>query len=223
MAKGRMLNKTISIDMELAKLSKESLLLYTWCIPHLDIKGRIFAEPEQIKGTVVPYLKWCTLKKIKECIVEISRTSLVVYYGDNFKYLEFTGFAKNQTVYEDRESKSVIPDPTQDEIMQNSCNDPAKYKEKLKIREREREGKITHLDFVTLKPSEHQKLLIKYSQENVDVYIKRLNGYIGSKGKKYSSHYFTLLNWLERDAVPQNKHQVTEEDHKKRMKGVLDG
>ena len=121
MAKGRMLNKTISIDKELSKLSKESLILYTWCIPHLDIKGRIFAEPEQIKGLVVPYIKWFTIDKIRKCISEISKTSLVLYYGEGFKYFEFTGFAKNQTVYEEREAKSIIPDPTQDELMSKSC------------------------------------------------------------------------------------------------------
>jgi len=34
--------------------------------------------------------------------------------------------------------------------------------------------------------------------------ITKLNNYIGSKGKKYKSHYHTILNWSRRD-IEQKK------------------
>jgi len=30
-------------------------------------------------------------------------------------------------------------------------------------------------------------------------YIERLDNYIGSKGKKYKSHYHTILSWVRKD------------------------
>ncbi len=220
MAKGRMLNKTISIDKELAKLSKEAILLYIWCIPHLDIKGRIFAEPEQLKGTVIPYLTWFKKPMIIKAIKEIKKSGLVIYYGDTFKYMEFRGFSKNQTIYPDREAKSMIPDPSQDEIIQRSCNThgevEVEVKEKLKIKKKEREEKLPHMDFVFLKPSEHQKLLQMYGEKKVNEYIESLKLYIGKTNKNYPSHYYAILSWMRKDRIPKNIHRVTEEDHKKR-------
>jgi hypothetical protein len=33
--------------------------------------------------------------------------------------------------------------------------------------------------------------------------IERLNNYIGSSGKKYKSHYHTILNWSRNDPPPR--------------------
>lgn len=116
MPRGRILNKKISYDEKVAKLSLGASLLYTWCIPHLDVKGRIYATPEILKGVVVPYVKELTLEKIKECLIELQNAEdekgekLVLIYG-NCKYIQFNGFFKNQDVREDREAPSEIPNP----------------------------------------------------------------------------------------------------------------
>jgi len=122
MPRGRMINKKISKNHELAKLSCKAALLYSWCIPHLDVEGRIEASPQIIKGVVVPYRKDFTLAVIQQCIEEIAQTKdLVVYYGNNHKYMQFLGFPKNQTLHRDRESPSEIPPPTHEELMSRSC------------------------------------------------------------------------------------------------------
>jgi hypothetical protein len=115
---GRMLNKKISYDEALAGVSLEAAFLYTWCIPHLDVKGRIYADPNILKGTVVPYVKKLTIKRISECCQELHNCGLVVLYGESPKYMEFCGFSKNQKINEDREADSNIPGP--DELMINS-------------------------------------------------------------------------------------------------------
>lgn len=126
MPKGRMLNRRISKDEVVAKLSIYSSLLYTWCIPHLDVEGRIEATPEILKGVVVPYRKDFTLKKIEECVKELTETPLIIHYGDNHKYMQFNGFEKNQTLNKDREAPSEIPAPAK--LLRNSCETPAKVK-----------------------------------------------------------------------------------------------
>lgn len=74
--------------------------------------------------------------------------------------------------------------------------------------DKEREGdsgkpakpaKIKHLDFVYLTSEEYQKLADELGLE-IESYLVRLNGYIGSKGAKYKSHYHTILNWHRKDA-----------------------
>lgn len=62
-------------------------------------------------------------------------------------------------------------------------------------------SKIKHLDFVLLKAEEYQALVSDYGSTVIIKYISSLNSYIGSKGKKYKSHYHTILNWLGRDQI----------------------
>lgn len=130
MPRGRMLNKKISQDEKIAKLSLEATLLYTWCIPFLDVKGRIYGDMWTLKA-IVPYIDEITPQKIGKIIQEWVKNELVVYYGNGEqKYIEFKGFAKNQTLKEGREAKSVIPDPSehQEEMMVKEKQKPSKIK-----------------------------------------------------------------------------------------------
>lgn len=51
---------------------------------------------------------------------------------------------------------------------------------------------------VLLTDTEYQKLQAKLDGKAGDL-IERLSGYMASKGKRYKSHYATLLNWQRRD------------------------
>lgn len=66
-------------------------------------------------------------------------------------------------------------------------------------------GKTLYLDFVELTKEEYKKLITEYGKNNIDNKIKDLNFYIGSKGKKYKSHYFTILSWLRKDSANNPK------------------
>jgi len=64
--------------------------------------------------------------------------------------------------------------------------------------ERQRRGeteKKKYLDFVLLKQEEHDKLVNQFGIKGTKERILSLNNYIGSKGKKYKSHYHTILSW----------------------------
>ena len=65
-------------------------------------------------------------------------------------------------------------------------------------------NKIQFLNFVFLTENEYQKLCEKISKEKTDEMIQKLNSYIGSKGKKYKSHYFTILMWIDKNKENKN-------------------
>lgn len=78
------------------------------------------------------------------------------------------------------------------------------------------EEKLTYGEFskVQLTAEEHQKLVDRFGDKNTAVLIFELDTYIASKGKKYSSHYATLLTWArrkveEKAGKKQNNYQVT--------------
>jgi len=58
--------------------------------------------------------------------------------------------------------------------------------------------KHRHLDSVFLTKEEHQKLIEKFGKEKTQEWIENLDNYIGSKGKRYKSHYKTILVWAKR-------------------------
>ncbi len=60
------------------------------------------------------------------------------------------------------------------------------------------EVKDRYLDFVMLSKEEHAKLVERFGKSQTEEKIETLNEYLGSKGKKYKSHYFTILVWARR-------------------------
>lgn len=65
--------------------------------------------------------------------------------------------------------------------------------------DRDKTIKEKYLDFVLLTKDEHNKLSERFGLEYTSSSIERLNNYIGSKGKKYKSHYHTILSWANKN------------------------
>lgn len=116
MARGRMLNKKISLNNKVAKLINElggdAGLIYTWIIAHLDRDGRISGDPEVIWAQVTPLLTrstpdlvWATLAKAHELKL------LIIYQTDEGDLVvEYPKFAQNQQgMRYDREAVSEFP------------------------------------------------------------------------------------------------------------------
>lgn len=59
--------------------------------------------------------------------------------------------------------------------------------------------KFGEFENVLLSDDELQKLKSKLGAET-ESYIERLSSYIASSGKKYKSHYATILSWTQKDA-----------------------
>lgn len=115
MPEGRMLKKVVSTSRKLANLKSDSArLLYTWLLPHLDIEGRFSANPNIVKGYVVPRLKM-SKRKIGEYLEDMAINDLILLYEINGDYfLQLKKFKDFQILRKKRESKSFIPAPTKD-------------------------------------------------------------------------------------------------------------
>jgi len=131
MAEGRMLKKAISTSRKLAQLnSNGACLLYTWLIPHLDIEGRFFGDPEVIKGYIFPRISRITPGVVQEYLNDLVENELIILYsanGDTF--LQLTKFKDFQLLRSDREASSHIPAPPTPGVLQdNSGSTPAEVK-----------------------------------------------------------------------------------------------
>lgn len=59
--------------------------------------------------------------------------------------------------------------------------------------------KFGEFENVLLSADELQKLKFKFGDETEN-YIERLSSYIASSGKRYKSHYATILSWSQKDS-----------------------
>lgn len=58
---------------------------------------------------------------------------------------------------------------------------------------------------VKLDQTEYDKLQTRLGQESLTRMIKRLDLYVGQTGKRYKSHYMTILKWNDDDAEKDKK------------------
>ena len=82
-------------------------------------------------------------------------------------------------------------------------------------------GKKQFFDFVFLSKEEHSKLVAKFGESRTAGLIEELNTGIGSKGYKYKSHYFTILNWARRkdkENPPEPRRGETPKENRKRVR-----
>ncbi|MCK5602557.1 hypothetical protein KAR91_11825 [Candidatus Pacearchaeota archaeon] len=74
---------------------------------------------------------------------------------------------------------------------------------KKKNKKNKKEDKDIYGEFqnVKLLKAEHQKLVKGYGKQITGEMTERLSAYVASSGKRYSSHYATILGWLRNDGV----------------------
>src|SRR3954468_23026240 len=103
MANGRFISKGISSNEQLGRVSWQADLLFTKCIGHLDVEGRITGNPRLLKSRVVPLRAEITIELIPGLIKELAAAlrhegeSLVMPYEVNGQQvLAFPGFRRIQ-------------------------------------------------------------------------------------------------------------------------------
>ena len=107
-----MLKRRLSKSEKFAALKYDKArVLYCMMLPFTDVKGRLEANPKIIKGEILPLMNYSP-GVIQSCLEELHRVGLIVLYKiDGGQYLEYVRFGDFQTIKEDREAKSEIPDP----------------------------------------------------------------------------------------------------------------
>jgi len=116
MARGRMINKKISLNKNVNELSSDTCkLAFTWTISHLDRDGRIHGDPEILKAIIFPRRKDITNKMMESFIHEWAEKKLVIWYSVNGDlWIEFPKFRENQAhLRYEREPESNIPPSSQ--------------------------------------------------------------------------------------------------------------
>lgn len=66
-------------------------------------------------------------------------------------------------------------------------------------KETNEDAKKSFSEYVFMTQGQYDQLASKLGKTVLDEYVERLNNYIGSKGKKYKSHYHTILSWTAKD------------------------
>ena len=90
---------------------------------------------------------------------------------------------------------SIRPQFEEIEGLKDKDKDKEKDKEKDKDKIKEKVS-FDEDGLVLLTQEEHKKLLVKLGERKTAEYVKKLAHYIGSKGKRYHSHYHTILSWI---------------------------
>lgn len=128
MPEGRILLKSISQSKKLSMLKTDGArLLYSWLIPHLDINGCYYADPDVINGKILTRLKKSS-KTTEGYLDDLEKNGLIIRYeadGDDFLIVpDFTD--KQPKLRPDREAKPSIPPPKKEQLRMNSGANPDK-------------------------------------------------------------------------------------------------
>ena len=121
MPRGRFISKEISFDKTVNELSCfESMLAFTWLIPHLDREGRIYGDPAVVRSTIFPRRSDITIEQMESFIQEWHDNALIIWYEvDGDKYIWFPNFEKHQVgLNKSREAESTIPAPSEQDMEQ---------------------------------------------------------------------------------------------------------
>jgi hypothetical protein len=128
MVEGRLLKKSVSTSTKLAELTNDSArLLYTWLIPHLDVNGRFYADPGQIKTEIVPRLASFTVENVQAYLEDMqSKELLVIYERQGKKYLQVKRFNTHQKIDRKKEAEPTIPAPPQTALFSDEAEEKKK-------------------------------------------------------------------------------------------------
>lgn len=230
MAQKRMFDKTITNSDDFLELPDSSQVLYFHLSMNADDDGFVnnWKSIMKMTGTKENDMK---LLVIKQYIIPFDSGVIVIKhwrinnYLRNDRYQE-TKFKeeKAQLLLEKNEEYKLkdnfgipVVYPDKNRIDKNSID---KNIEKENIKEKERYGEFNN---VLLTDEEYHKL----EQANLLPYIEKLSSYIASKGKKYKSHYATILNWSRGDKKEEKKlpewfdKEIKEEETSDEVKELL--
>ena len=109
-------------------------------------------------------------------------------------------FLKHQSPHKD-EKKSGFPSPPENFMKSHEKVKSAYIYINRNINKNIKKDKEKFGEFqnVFLKVEEHEKLVTKLGEEKTARLIENLSEYVHSKGKRYKSHYATILQWSKRD------------------------
>lgn len=99
----------------------------------------------------------------------------------------------------------------------NQVEVKVEVKDKVEVKVKDKkENKNKFLEFVFLTETEYQNLVDRFWKRFTDESIEKLNNYIWSTGKKYKSHYYTILNWSKKEWPSKSNIELLQERDRQR-------
>lgn len=215
MGRTRYIKPSFFKDEHLKDLPYTARLLFAGLWTQADREGRLEDRPERLKIEIFPYDKKLDINKLLEMLAKPKLNScrpfIYRYEVEGEKYIQITNWHKHQKVHHTEPNSSTPPIPPNFNFNFNyisKCSSP-------KLEEGNGETTVVlplspsnsgneqkkdkFLEFVLLTKEEYSKLCERIGEETTNEWITRLNNYIGSKGKKYNSHYHTILTWIRNE------------------------
>jgi hypothetical protein len=113
MARGRMLNKSISLSEKFAALPDDTCrLLATWTIPQLDMRGVFYGDPVTVRALIFPMRENITSSRVRGYMIAMHEAGLIQIFESDGRYWQsWPGFADNQVGLRSERENTEYPEP----------------------------------------------------------------------------------------------------------------
>ena len=178
---------------ELAECDPLARILYAglWC--YSDRKGCFEWRPKKMWANILPYEPEKCLEFLLRQLLD---KKLIIRYKENGKeYGYIPTFLKHQKPHV-REKDSGIPIPS---MKTQVCMQQYIYNNINTYNNSKKHAKFGEFKNVRLSEDQIEKLHEKIGPQTTEQYIEKLSNYMASKGKRYKSHYATILAWWRKD------------------------
>ncbi len=203
------------------RVSEGAEAMFCRLLAKCDDDGNYHGEPKRLLGKLFT-LRYengtMVVQKVKKYLKELVGVGLITRYeSETVRYVHVNRCKKSlrkdvvkkvyypefdettQTFMSKQDNESVTDRPENDAPIQTNPNQSKPIQTKKQ-----------HIDFVFLTKTEYEKLEAKFGKADLKEKIVSLNDYIGSKGVKYKSHYYTILAWARKNG-PAKPKETTEE------------
>lgn len=108
MAQKRMIDKKISVSEDVANLTVEAQLLFTWMIVHADDVGLLPYTSRSIKALIVPMVDILSVESIGNHLETMEKQKLIeTFEWEGDKYWRIVNFHNHQTLKSDRKPQTI--------------------------------------------------------------------------------------------------------------------
>lgn len=103
-----MIDKKISVSEDVANISRDAQLIFTWSVPHADDVGMLPKSLRTLKAIIIPMIDM-TLGDFSDCVDEIVDAGLwVIFEHEGKEYYRIPRFINHQTLKKDRQPQTII-------------------------------------------------------------------------------------------------------------------
>ena len=138
------------------------------------------------------------LKSTQE-ITQSPHGKFSVFTVKNYSKYQGDNTTANNQVTQNQHSANTDP------YIKKSRSQEIKNKKEKNISIEILKKKFGEFENVVLTGEEHEKLVGSLGDIGAKEYIERLSSYLAQSGRRYRSHYATLLNWWRKDGKPVSR------------------